>query len=49
MLPSSQITRLLDGVSTDVLIQVFADRILVLITQLGKVGSLVGSFKLEGC
>lgn len=41
MLPSSQIARELDGAHTDVLLQAFADRILVLITQIGKVGTLV--------
>lgn len=41
MLQSSTIARTLDGVQTDVLIQTFADRIIVLVTQLGKVGSLV--------
>ncbi|KAH9935020.1 uncharacterized protein B0H18DRAFT_979432 [Fomitopsis serialis] len=41
MLPSSQIARELDGAHTDVLLQAFADRILVLITQIGKVGTLI--------
>ncbi|KAI0780676.1 hypothetical protein BD413DRAFT_463174 [Trametes elegans] len=41
MLQSATLTRLIDGVQTDVLIQAFADRIIVLITQLGKVGSLI--------
>ncbi|KIY48265.1 hypothetical protein FISHEDRAFT_43754 [Fistulina hepatica ATCC 64428] len=31
------------GIETDVLVQRFADRVLVLVTQLGKVGSLVNS------
>ncbi|OCH92235.1 hypothetical protein OBBRIDRAFT_773709 [Obba rivulosa] len=41
MLSSSQTTRDLDGVPTDVLLQAFADRVLVLVTQLGKVGNLI--------
>ncbi|KAI0671642.1 hypothetical protein C8Q78DRAFT_972793 [Trametes maxima] len=41
MLQSSTTTRIIDGVQTDVLIQAFADRVLVLVTQLGKVGSLI--------
>ncbi|KAI0819540.1 hypothetical protein BC628DRAFT_1402112 [Trametes gibbosa] len=41
MLQSSAIARELDGVSTDVLLQLFADRVVVLVTQLGKVGSLI--------
>ena len=41
MLQTATIAREIDGVQTDVLIQAFADRILVLVTQLGKVGSLV--------
>ena len=41
MIPSVQTIRELNGISTEVLIQTFADRILILITQLGKVGNLV--------
>ncbi|OBZ75807.1 hypothetical protein A0H81_04307 [Grifola frondosa] len=41
MLPSSQVAREIDGTATEVLIQAFADRILVLVTQLGKVGNLI--------
>ncbi|KAI0797993.1 hypothetical protein C8Q75DRAFT_801895 [Abortiporus biennis] len=41
MLPLLQTSITLEGVNTDVLIQTFADRILVLITQLGKVGNLI--------
>ncbi|KAI0689792.1 hypothetical protein BC835DRAFT_1282269 [Cytidiella melzeri] len=41
MLPSLQLTRELDGIQTDVVIQFFADQILVLVTQLGKVGNLI--------
>lgn len=37
----SQTSEELEGVPTDVVIQPFADQILVLITQLGKVGNLV--------
>ncbi|KAG0147241.1 hypothetical protein CROQUDRAFT_656350 [Cronartium quercuum f. sp. fusiforme G11] len=35
-----QSSRLIDGIRTDVLVQSFADRILILVTQLGKVGTL---------
>ena len=41
MLQTANIAREIEGVQTDVLLQAFADRILVLVTQLGKVGSLV--------
>ncbi|KAI0362402.1 hypothetical protein OH77DRAFT_49873 [Trametes cingulata] len=41
MLQTSTLARSIDGVQTDVLVQAFADRVLVLVTQLGKVGSLI--------
>jgi len=41
MQPSSQLTRSLDGIETELLVQSFSDRVLVLITQVGKVGNLV--------
>ena len=41
MLTSRQISRNLNGVPTEIVMQAFADRILVLITQMGKVGTLV--------
>jgi hypothetical protein len=42
MTSSIQATKTLeDGSSLEVLVQEYADRILVLITQLGKVGNLV--------
>ncbi|KAI0723953.1 hypothetical protein C8T65DRAFT_628008 [Cerioporus squamosus] len=41
MLQTANIARQIEGVQTDVLLQAFADRILVLVTQLGKVGSLI--------
>ncbi|KAJ3537582.1 hypothetical protein NM688_g6663 [Phlebia brevispora] len=41
MLPTVQTTKEIDGVNTEVLIQNFADRVLVLVTQLGKVGNLI--------
>ena len=41
MLQTAICTRILEGVQTDILLQAFADRIVVLVTQLGKVGSLV--------
>ncbi|KAJ7109455.1 hypothetical protein C8R44DRAFT_713558 [Mycena epipterygia] len=37
-----QISRELEGNTTEIVVQTFADRILVLVTQLGKVGNLVG-------
>ncbi|KAJ6547640.1 hypothetical protein B0H19DRAFT_1166710 [Mycena capillaripes] len=36
-----QISRELQGNTTEILVQTFADRILVLVTQLGKVGNLI--------
>lgn len=41
MLQTANIAREIEGVQTDVLLQAFADRVLILVTQLGKVGSLV--------
>ncbi|EJF66086.1 hypothetical protein BD309DRAFT_948143 [Dichomitus squalens] len=41
MLQTANIVRELEGVQTDVLLQAYADRTLVLVTQLGKVGSLI--------
>lgn len=41
MLTVSHHAEELEGVQTDVVIQAYADQILVLITQLGKVGNLV--------
>lgn len=41
MQPSSHLSRTLDDVETEVVIQNYADRVLVLVTQLGKVGNLV--------
>lgn len=38
---SKQIARELEGNNTEVVIQTYSDRILVLVTQLGKVGNLV--------
>lgn len=43
MLTTRQISRELNGNNTEILIQAFADRILVLVTQMGKVGNLVHS------
>lgn len=40
---SRQLSRNLDGDLTELLVQTYADRILVLVTQLGKVGSMVPS------
>ncbi|KAJ7219346.1 hypothetical protein GGX14DRAFT_516397 [Mycena pura] len=36
-----QLSRELQGVPTEILVQTFADRILVLVTQLGRVGNLI--------
>lgn len=33
----------IEGVPTEIMVQAFADRVLVLVTQLGKVGNLVHS------
>ncbi|GBE82165.1 hypothetical protein BKA93DRAFT_219783 [Sparassis latifolia] len=41
MPPSGQAFRVLDGIPTEVLLQTYADRTLVLVTQLGKVGNLI--------
>ncbi|EIN07292.1 hypothetical protein PUNSTDRAFT_144807 [Punctularia strigosozonata HHB-11173 SS5] len=41
MITSTSKSREIAGVPTDVILQPFADRILVLITQLGKVGNLI--------
>ncbi|KAL4077094.1 hypothetical protein V8B97DRAFT_1939591, partial [Scleroderma yunnanense] len=41
MLNFSQTSVDIDGVQTDILVQPFADRIFVLITQVGKVGNLI--------
>ncbi|KAH8120278.1 hypothetical protein DFH11DRAFT_48603 [Phellopilus nigrolimitatus] len=41
MQPSSHLTRTLDGVQTEVVILHYADRVLVLVTQMGKVGNLI--------
>ncbi|KAJ7774919.1 hypothetical protein B0H16DRAFT_1408037 [Mycena metata] len=38
---SRQLSRELQGNNTEIVIQTFADRILVLVTQLGKVGNLI--------
>ncbi|TFY72666.1 hypothetical protein EVG20_g346 [Dentipellis fragilis] len=41
MLQTAHIERNINSIRTEVLLQVFADRILVLVTQLGKVGNLI--------
>lgn len=41
MLTQKQISKVINGVQTEVLLQPFADRTLILITQLGKVGKFV--------
>jgi hypothetical protein len=40
-IPSYQLKRDVGGVATDIIIQTFDDRILVLVTQSGKIGCLV--------
>ncbi|BGP15061.1 hypothetical protein JCM10213_002795 [Rhodosporidiobolus nylandii] len=40
-IPTAQRARLIHGVHTDVLVQSFADRILVLVTQLGRIGCMI--------
>ena len=44
MLTSSRISRNLGGNNTEMILQAFSDRILVLVTQMGKVGNLVVIF-----
>ncbi|THH20775.1 hypothetical protein EW146_g627 [Bondarzewia mesenterica] len=41
MLQTARAERIVNGVPTEALLQCFADRILVLVTQLGKVGNLI--------
>lgn len=41
MITPRQMLRMLNGHPTEILIQTFADRVLVLVTQMGKVGTLV--------
>jgi hypothetical protein len=43
LVASRQLSKDLEGIPTDVLVQKYADRVLVLVTQLGKVGNLVYS------
>ncbi|GAA6004910.1 hypothetical protein JCM10207_008449 [Rhodosporidiobolus poonsookiae] len=40
-IPTAQRARIVNGVQTDVLVQSFADRILVLVTQLGRIGCMI--------
>jgi proteasome assembly chaperone 3 len=40
---SRHLSRNLDGDLTELLVQTYADRVLVLVTQMGKVGTLVPS------
>ncbi|EIM82885.1 uncharacterized protein STEHIDRAFT_113967 [Stereum hirsutum FP-91666 SS1] len=40
MLQNAQLSRNINGVHTDVVLQTFSDRIIVLVTQVGKVGNL---------
>ena len=41
MLTQKQSSKVISGIQTEVVLQPFADRILIVITQLGKVGNLV--------
>ena len=43
---SRHLSKNLDGDLTELLVQTYADRIMVLVTQLGKVGTLVLSISL---
>lgn len=40
-IPTAQQARVLNGTHTEVFIQVYADRILVIVTQLGRIGCMV--------
>ncbi|GAA6046337.1 hypothetical protein JCM3770_004870 [Rhodotorula araucariae] len=40
-IPSAQRARKVNGVQTDVLVQIFADRVLVIVTQLGRIGCMI--------
>lgn len=40
-IPTAQRARTLDGIHTDVVVQLFHDRVLVLVTQLGRIGAMV--------
>lgn len=42
-IPTAQRARTVNGVHTEVLVQVYADRILVIVTQLGRIGCMVCS------
>ncbi|GAA5822063.1 hypothetical protein JCM11251_004844 [Rhodosporidiobolus azoricus] len=41
VIPTAQRARIINGVHTDVLVQSFADRILVIVTQLGRIGCMI--------
>ncbi|GAA5918509.1 hypothetical protein JCM6882_001360 [Rhodosporidiobolus microsporus] len=41
VIPTAQRARIVNGVHTDVLVQSFADRILVVVTQLGRIGCMI--------
>lgn len=47
MLTQKQGSKVINNIKTEVVLQPFADRILILITQLGKVGNLVRLRKLS--
>ena len=47
MLTQKQSSKVISGIQTEVVLQPFADRILIVITQLGKVGNLVRWRKLS--
>lgn len=47
MLAQKQSSKVINDIKTEVVLQPFADRILILITQLGKVGNLVRLRKLS--
>jgi proteasome assembly chaperone 3 len=41
VMASQCVSREINGIATEVVVQNYADRVLVLVTQLGKVGNLV--------
>ncbi|GAA5866404.1 hypothetical protein JCM3774_004668 [Rhodotorula dairenensis] len=40
-IPTAQRARVLNGIPTEVFVQVYADRILVIVTQLGRIGCMI--------
>lgn len=48
-IPTAQLARVIQGVHTELLVQVFGDRIFVVITQLGRIGALVSQHHWVDC